>query len=74
MTSKYAFQLKMCMAEVRLCRVCVCEFILLFSVVFCLVREAHKFHHIINWTPNQWNRTDAVAETSVLARTCIFSL
>ena len=40
------------MAEVWLCR--VCEFILLFSVVFCLVRGAHKFCLIINLTPNYW--------------------
>jgi hypothetical protein len=47
------------------------------TVVFCLVREAHKFYLIINehlTNGNQWNMTVAVTETCVLDRTYTFSL
>ena len=50
MTSRRIFRLKIHLAEIQLS--CVYVFILLFSVVFCLVRAAHKFR-LINCTQNE---------------------
>lgn len=35
---------------------CVCNLVLSFSAVFCVVTAMHKFHFraVINWVPNKW--------------------